>query len=990
MWFQNFFKPRNSTPTRRQPTRQRPPASRLRLEQLEDRTLPSNFAAATVADLIADINAANQQGGPNTITLVAPATSHYTLTAVDNTTLGATGLPVIAANDNLSIIGNGDTIERSTAAGTPAFRLLDVASGAALTLENLTLQGGWAYGAGGAIYSQGSLTLNGVTVQGNAAVGGDGISFGGLTPNAGDGGDGLGGGLYVAGGTLTMTSSSLSANKALGGNGGNGVNPYGAISYYGGPGGNGGNGAGGAVYVVAGTVNMTSDSLSANTAQGGLGGNGTDGINYSPYNGGNGGTGLGGAVYVVTGTVIVSSDTLSANTAQGGLGGNGGNSPTDPYDYYFGVPAANGGVGGSALGGGLYLAGGTVTLTSSTVSSNSAWAGTGGLGGNGYYSYGGNSGNGGSGLGGGLYVAGGTVPLTSDSVSSNSASAGAGGRGGFSFNGPPGLNGSPGLGKGGGLYIAPSAAVRLDSFTLQHVQNNTASTSYPDIFGSYSLAPGFAVTGFPSTTTAGAPGAFTVTAIDANNATDTNYTGTVHFTSSDGQAALPADYTFTAADAGVHTFSAILSTAGRQSITAMDTAGTTGMDAGITVNPAAASQFIIGAPASSTAGSAFSVTVTARDPYNNTATSYASTVHFTSTDGLAMLPGNYTFTAADAGVHAFTGVILNTTGSQTITATDMVTSSITGGAAVAVNPAPASTMILTGFPSPTTAGVAGSFTVTAKYADGSIDTGYTGTVHFSSTDGQAGLPADYTFTAADGGVHTFSATLKTAGTQSITATDSQTSGLTGSDGGIMVNAAAASTMTVAGFPSSTTAGAAGTITVTLKDAYGNIASGYAGTVHFTSSDTKAALPANYTFTAADAGVHSFSVTLKTAGTQSLTAADTVNSALTSTESGITVNAAAASKFIITAPSTVTAGAPFSLTITVEDAYGNVVTGYTGTIHFTSTDNKATLPANYTFTAADKGVHTFTGLILRKKGKQTITITDALNSSLTGSVIENVL
>jgi hypothetical protein len=107
------------------------------MEQLEDRTLPSNFSAATVADLIADINAANQQGGSNTITLVAG--NSFTLTAVDNTTDGATGLPVIAANDNLTIAGNGNTIARSTALGTLAFRLFDVAAGASLTLQNLSL-----------------------------------------------------------------------------------------------------------------------------------------------------------------------------------------------------------------------------------------------------------------------------------------------------------------------------------------------------------------------------------------------------------------------------------------------------------------------------------------------------------------------------------------------------------------------------------------------------------------------------------------------------------------------------------------------------------------------------------------------------------------------------------------------------------------------------------------------------------------------------------
>ncbi len=307
----------------------------------------------------------------------------------------------------------------------------------------------------------------------------------------------------------------------------------------------------------------------------------------------------------------------------------------------------------------------------------------------------------------------------------------------------------------------------------------------------------------------------------------------------------------------------------------------------------------------------------------------------------------------------------------------------------ALNTTPSPSLAVSGFPTTTTAGVAGGFTVTAKNADGTTNTGYTGTVQLKSTDSQAVLPASYTFTSADAGVHTFSVTLKTAGTQSITAADTTTAGLTGTDGNITVNAAAASTMTVAGFPSTTSAGAAGSFTVTLKDPFGNIASGYTGTVHFSSSDAKALLPANYTFTAGDAGKHTFSAALKTAGTQSIAAADTLSSALMATEGGITVNAAAASQFIISAPSTVTAGAPFSLTLTVEDAFGNVVTGYAGTIHFTSSDRTATLPANYTFTAADKGVHRFVGLVLRKTGKQKITITDTLQSALTASVIENV-
>jgi hypothetical protein len=256
------------------------------------------------------------------------------------------------------------------------------------------------------------------------------------------------------------------------------------------------------------------------------------------------------------------------------------------------------------------------------------------------------------------------------------------------------------------------------------------------------------------------------------------------------------------------------------------------------------------------------------------------------------------------------------------------------------------------------------------------------------------LPADYTFTAADYyadyGVHTFTngVTLKTAGSQTVTASDTATSSITGS--ATVAVSPVASTLTVVGFPSLTTAGVAGSLTVTLLDSSGNVVTNYTGTVHFSSSDAKAVLPANYTFTAADAGRHSFSVTLKTAGTQSISVTDTTAARLTGMDGGIRVNAAAASQFILSAPSSVTAGVPFSLTVTVEDAYGNVVTGYTGTIHFKSMDQTATLPGDYTVTAADQGVHTFSCLVLRKKGNQKITLTDTLNSSLTGSVTEKVV
>jgi uncharacterized repeat protein (TIGR03803 family) len=289
---------------------------------------------------------------------------------------------------------------------------------------------------------------------------------------------------------------------------------------------------------------------------------------------------------------------------------------------------------------------------------------------------------------------------------------------------------------------------------------------------------------------------------------------------------------------------------------------------------------------------------------------------------------------------------------------------------------------VSGFPSQITAGTAGAFTVTALNANGMVNTGYTGTVTFSSSDAQAVLPANYTFTAADQGVHTFTATLRTAGTQSIAATDTANSSIVGSDTGVTVNPAAAASLVFSNVPSSTTAGSSFSLTVTAEDAYSNVATGYTGTVHFTSSDGKAVLPADFTFTSSDAGQHAFSVTLKTAGSQSLTATDTGTGSVAGSAGGIVVNAAAAAQFLLSAPASVTHGVAFSVTLTVEDAYGNVVTGYTGTVHFRSSDGTATLPADYTFTAADAGRHTFVNkAILRKRGKQTITVTDTLNSAL---------
>src|SRR5205085_11045691 len=126
-----------------------------------------------------------------------------------------------------------------------------------------------------------------------------------------------------------------------------------------------------------------------------------------------------------------------------------------------------------------------------------------------------------------------------------------------------------------------------------------------------------------------------------------------------------------------------------------------------------------------------------------------------STDGQAVLPTDYTFAAGDAGHHTFSGVVLYTAGSQSVTAQDTGNAGLTVTGSTTVSPGLAASFSLAGLPAAVASGEAHAVTLTVRDSFGNLATGYTGTVHFSSTDPQAGLPADYTFTAGDAGTHTF-------------------------------------------------------------------------------------------------------------------------------------------------------------------------------------------------------------------------------------------
>lgn len=291
------------------------------------------------------------------------------------------------------------------------------------------------------------------------------------------------------------------------------------------------------------------------------------------------------------------------------------------------------------------------------------------------------------------------------------------------------------------------------------------------------------------------------------------------------------------------------------------------------------------------------------------------------------------------------------------------------------------------------AGQTFSFVLTALDAFNHVALGYRGTVSFSSTDGAATLASKFTFSAADNGVHVFTGvTLRTAGGQIITATDTATSTINGTSILIAVTPAAASVVIVSGFATPIIAGTPATLTVTVEDPYGNVATGYTGTVTFSSSDSQAIVPGDYTFVSGDNGTHTFTSVLLSAGTQSITGTDPGNASLTGTQAGIAVTPAAANHFQVDVPSNVVPGAAFDVTVTALDPYGNIDTNYLGTITFTSSDSDpgVILPPDYSFQPGDAGVATFfAGTTLITAGDQKLTITDTV-SAITGSATITVV
>jgi hypothetical protein len=128
-----------------------------------------------------------------------------------------------------------------------------------------------------------------------------------------------------------------------------------------------------------------------------------------------------------------------------------------------------------------------------------------------------------------------------------------------------------------------------------------------------------------------------------------------------------------------------------------------------------------------------------------------------------------------------------------------------------------------------------------------------------------------------------------------------------------------------------------------------------------------------TFTEADQGEREFGVILRTAGKQAIRIVDVGDHALHgSVQLEVVPNNA--EHFEVFVSDVAVEGKEVDVVVSAIDAFGNVITDYTGTVHFNSSDANSILPADYTFTLDDQGIHTFT-IVFGTPGTQVIRVTD---------------
>jgi hypothetical protein len=435
----------------------------------------------------------------------------------------------------------------------------------------------------------------------------------------------------------------------------------------------------------------------------------------------------------------------------------------------------------------------------------------------------------------------------------------------------------------GGLVagVATFPAVTLSAIgsgeTLQATATGLASVTT----NAFAIQPASAIkliatTVPPASLVAGTPFDVVIKAVDSFGDVDPNFNGSVTLAVLPSGGGTPVFTQMVNAASGVATFPPITLTTAASGLTIQVSSPTlpTITTAPFTIVGGHASMLLVKTqPATTGAGSPFSLVVTAVDGYDNPDPTFSGTVTVNLGTGApagTVLTGTKSV-AAFQGVATFFGLSLNraaTSDTLQLSATGLTS---VNSAPIAVTPATAAQIMLTQAPpSSATAGTPFGFSVAIADADGNLVTSYNGevTVGFLSNAGGAGSVLSGTLTVpVSGGTATFSGLALDRAASGYQLQVASGSLVPASTGTINVTpAAAAQLVLTTPPPGAVNANAGFGVAVTVEDAFGNVVPGFAGTVILSihSSPSGGALSGTTT-AVAQSGVASFpSVSLNAA------------------------------------------------------------------------------------------------------------------------------
>jgi len=280
-------------------------------------------------------------------------------------------------------------------------------------------------------------------------------------------------------------------------------------------------------------------------------------------------------------------------------------------------------------------------------------------------------------------------------------------------------------------------------------------------------------------------------------------------------------------------------------------------------------------------------------------------------------------------------------------------------------------VVLRGPTSPFAANTAETFTASVTPASGIVPTG---AVSFTYTlNGTTKLIPGCTSVSLVSGAAACTTSALPVGSDTITSSIASDSNFNAASSNSIAETVTAGPLAEFSVPGAmVTIATSNPLTITAQDAGGNTVTTFNGTVNLTTSGATFSVLNPVQFSN---GTATLNYTFNTVGPQTITATDTANSTIFGTGS-FNVVPGPINSFSFSTPATATGGSSFSFTVTGKDAFGNVATNYSGTVHFTSSDLNAVLPADSTLT---NGMGTFSAT-LATPGNQTITATDTVNTA----------